>query len=108
MLPSLLEGLGGVLFNLDAWDEHGGPVIDVSPPMTLTVAYDENDLAPGVNEDNLEIYRYDTLLGDWVALSLIERDTAANTITVSLDHFSEFALFAPTEIKIYLPLLLKG
>ena len=76
--------------------------------MTLTVSYDESALPPGVDENDLEIYRYDTALGNWVALAGIV-DPAADTITVILDHFSEFVLGAPTIVKksIYVPFIVR-
>ena len=76
--------------------------------MTLTVGYDEGQLPVGMDEAELEIYRYDVSLDEWVALTLIERDTVANTITVLLDHFSEFAIAGPgVPYRIMLPLILK-
>jgi len=97
--------LAGLAFNLEVTDENGDPVIDLSHPMTLTVHYDQDALPPGTNEATLEIMRYDSVLEDWVALTLIERDTAANTIIVLLDHFSEFALLTPKTWRLYLPLI---
>ena len=85
-------------------DENGDPILDLSEPMTLTLDYTEENLPAGLDESDLEIRRYDPDLVDWVALPLISRDTLANTITVLLDHFSEFALMVPKGYKIYLPL----
>ena len=67
------------------------------------VSYDEENLPAGIDENDLEIRRYDTDFGEWVALTLISQDTVANTLSVLLDHFSEFALMAPKGFKVCLP-----
>lgn len=77
-------------FALNAVDCHGDPVTDLSPALDLTVHYD--DPLPGVDEEALAVYRWDTLAWMWQELTVISRDTASNTITVALDHLSEFAL----------------
>ena len=63
--------------------------------------------APGADENDLLVYLYDSGIPDWVALALITRDPAQNTITVMLDHLSEFAVLTPTEFYINLPILSK-
>lgn len=88
---------------MEVADENGDLIIDLSPPLTLMVSYDEKHLPAGMDENDLEIRRYDTDLGGWVALTLISRDTVANTLSVLLDHFSEFALMAPKGFKVCLP-----
>jgi len=100
--------VGGMVFHLEATNSSGDPVISVSPPMTLTVGYDEGALLVDMDEVDLEILRYNVGLEDWVALTLIELDTLANTITVVLDHFSEFVVAGPgVPYRIMLPLILK-
>jgi hypothetical protein len=100
--------LAGVVFHLEATDEIGNPLLTISPPISLTVAYDEAALPLGVDEADLELRRYDLDLGDWVPLTVINRDLTANTLTVLLDHFSEFALLGVREVKfeVYLPVLM--
>ena len=97
--------LGSIFFHLEAAEENGDPIIDLSSPLTLTVSYDEEQLPAGMDENDLEIRRYDTDLGEWVALTLISRDTVADTLSVLLDHFSEFALMAPKGFKVCLPFI---
>jgi hypothetical protein len=77
-------------FAVDAVDCHGNPVTDLAPPLALTVNYD--DPLPGVDEETLKVYRWDPLAWAWQGLTISERDTASNTITVELDHLSDFAL----------------
>jgi len=59
------------------------------------------------NEADLQRRRYDSGLGVWVALTVVERDTAANTLAVLLDHFSDFALLVPELQEVYLPALVR-
>jgi uncharacterized repeat protein (TIGR01451 family) len=100
--------LGGIYFHLEAADETGDPVVDLTQPLTLTLSYADESLPAGLDESDLEIWRYDPDLGDWVALPLISRDMVANTITVLLEHFSEFALMVPEGYEAYLPLTLRN
>ncbi len=95
---------GGVSFQLEAADANGSPVVEPEPPFTLTVHYDESDLPSWMSEDALEVRRYDEGLSLWVPLDVISRDTVNNTITVLLDHFSEFALLGE-EKQVYLPMV---
>ena len=102
--------VGGVVFHLDAVDSDGDPVTTFSPPLTLTVSYDESALPDNMDEADLEVYHYDTGLSDWVALTVISRDLDADTITVELDHLSEFAILAPVdrETQLFLPLVFRN
>jgi hypothetical protein len=58
-------------------------------------------------EEDLHLRRFDSGLGVWVALTVVERDTAANTLSVLLDHFSDFALLVPELQEVYLPALIR-
>jgi hypothetical protein len=95
--------LAGIAFHLVAVDQNGNPLVDISPPITVTVSYDPALLPLGAPEEDLELRRYDSGLGSWVPLTVVARDTAANTLTARLDHFSDFALLAPETQKVYLP-----
>ena len=99
----------GVYFNLEAVDESGDPLLELTTPFTMTVNYDENSLPVGMDENDLEVYRYDVDSGLWVALVVIERDIDDNSITVQLDHLSEFALAGPVPEEIlYLPVIYRN
>ena len=100
--------LAGLYFDLSAYDAAGDPVHTFSPPLTLTVHYDELLLPLGMNEEDLLLYRWDVGAGEWLSLTVLARDTAADTITVELDHLTAFALLAPAERRIYLPLVLRN
>jgi len=97
----------GIVFHLEATDQYGNPVIIPASPLTLVLHYDDADLPPGTVESYLKVYRYDSTLHAWVALTVLSRDTVANTLTVQLDHFSDFALLAKQQKKVYLPCILR-
>jgi hypothetical protein len=61
-------------------------------------------LAP---RQSLKLYRHADTLNVWVALTVFSRNTAANTLTILLDHFSEFALLVTEKYKIFLPVVLR-
>jgi predicted lipoprotein with Yx(FWY)xxD motif len=58
------------------------------PSITLTISYDPAVLPEGVAEADLHIAMFDGT--DWVALASTV-DTAANTISASVGHFTRFA-----------------
>ncbi|MHA1734285.1 MAG: hypothetical protein ACTSU5_20290 [Promethearchaeota archaeon] len=74
------------------------PELDVSDetkitfPANLTIQYtDELLTSSGVSETNLTIWWLDQDAGSWVELVGVV-NASANTVTVSLDHFSVFSL----------------
>jgi len=102
----------GLAFELKATDAEDNPIIEPGEAFTLTIHYDESALSPGTDETTLELRRYDEDSDTWVALTVLERDLENNTLTVSLDHFSEFALLVEavdtdTDYPIYLPLTVR-
>lgn len=89
-LPPAESSIIGLAFQL-------GPEGTVfEPPATLTITYDEGDLPQGVAEENLVIAFWDAALGSWVELEGCIVDSSANTISVSIGHFSTFAVMAGT------------
>lgn len=64
--------------------------------VTLRVPYTAGDLN-GLDESTLRLFYYDTALGAWVLISNSVVDTAANTVTCVVNHFTLFAVagFAP-------------
>jgi len=99
----------GVTFYLDAaYLPEGTPVTGLSTPLTLTIHYNEAALIPHLREGELQVHRYDADIEDWVPLPIVARDWANNTITVLLDHFSEYALLGPIDReRVYLPLVMR-
>jgi peptide/nickel transport system substrate-binding protein len=70
---------------------------------TITVAYDENALPPGVNEATLQLYYWDTATSSFLAEQTSQVDTDANLITATPDHFSLWGVFC--RYSIYMPYL---
>ncbi len=100
--------LAGLVFHLEAVDQYGNPITNLTTPITLTVHYDESALPAGADEADLELLRYDTVLSAWVKPPQT-LNTAANTIVVVLDHLSEFVLAVRVDVgtKLYLPVVLR-
>jgi len=65
---------------------------------TLTLPYDESELPIGVSEDNLAIYRR-TSGGGWERVGG-SVNTTANTVSVQIDHLSEYAVMAGTGVVV--------
>lgn len=109
--PSLTPGslsFAGISFQLAALDAENIPIIEPSEPFSLTLNYDEATLPVGVIEENLQIYRYDSEIEDWIELVILSRVPEEDQFTVQLDHFSEFGLFAPrSTLNLYLPLIVR-
>jgi hypothetical protein len=87
----------------------GGPVTQFDPPFTLILRYDDADWqAAGVGrEEELNLYYWDGAAWQGVLpCAGCALDTAANTLTVLLDHLTEFALLGPAaDRRILLPVV---
>jgi hypothetical protein len=111
--PTSIPGgfeFAGLAFDLQASDGDGNPILEPGEAFTLTIQYAESDLPPGTDEATLALQRYDEDLQTWLALTVLGRDLENNTLTVSLDHFSAFALLveaADTTQQLYLPLVIQ-
>ncbi|RLC76707.1 MAG: hypothetical protein DRI61_12800 [Chloroflexi bacterium] len=108
-LPTFLS-FGGIAFDLQATDCNGDPVEAFLKPLTLTIRYIEELLPEGMDENSLELYKWDADKGEWVKLEVISRDPVNNTITVRLERLCEFDLVGVVSEKqyIYLPLVLRN
>ena len=68
--------------------------------VALTFSYADADQdgvvdGTGINENNLNVYYFDEDAGSWVIADANPlRDADANTITITVDHFTSFALLA--------------
>lgn len=109
--PSMPSGgfsFAGISFQLDAFDTESNPIIIPGEPLNLTLHYDESTLPAGVAEEDLQLFRYRNDISDWEALTVLSRDLDNDELTVQLDHFSDFALFAPkSTINYFLPLIMR-
>ena len=92
-------------------------IFDIGPsgatfaiPSTLTLPYDESELPIGVSEGDLAIY-HRTSGGGWERVGG-SVNTTANTVSVQIDHLSEYAVMAsippPPPSEGGLPLLTIG
>lgn len=71
-----------------------------SSPVAAVFHYTTADLAGGlVDPLTLRVYVFDSLAGDWVLVGGTV-DTLTQTITVDLNHFSDYALFANMPVAI--------
>jgi len=62
-----------------------------NPAITLEYTYDPEDIPEGVAEEDLVLAFYDEDAGEWIELTCTV-DTANNTITAYIDHFTTFAI----------------
>ena len=67
-----------------------------TPSIYVTFDYQESAIPAGISEADLFIATFQD--GKWVALNGGTIDTAANTVTAPANHFSSFAVMAPTAI----------
>ncbi len=100
--PTYALHFGGLGFSLTASEP-----LTFSPPLTLTLYYPEALLPQNVDEATMSVYRWDGATAQWEALAVVSRDTASNTVTVALDHLSDFALLGAETRAVYLPLVLR-
>jgi hypothetical protein len=70
-----------------------GTVFD--PPATLVIEYEAAALPESIAENQLFIALWDPTIGEWTDLEGT-LDTAANTVTVIIQHLSTYALMAHT------------
>ncbi|MEM7029010.1 MAG: chitobiase/beta-hexosaminidase C-terminal domain-containing protein [Chloroflexota bacterium] len=103
----------GVFYNLGATYLDGSPAqIQPGTSYTIIVSYNEADIPPGVNEEDLALYYWDGTM--WVKEETGVVDTVANTITAMPTHFSLWAILGPSTSTgdddmeyIYVPVILK-
>jgi uncharacterized membrane protein len=60
---------------------------------TITLPYDESELPAGVSESDLAIYRRTSAGGSWERVGG-NVNTTANTVSVQIDHLSEYAVMS--------------
>jgi hypothetical protein len=94
-------------FTLEARNGAGQIITQFAQPYTLRVSYTDADLtALGVSEASLNLGFWNGSV--WVALlPCVECsvNTSNNTITVKLNHFTEFSLYGAARRSIFVPLV---
>jgi peptide/nickel transport system substrate-binding protein len=103
--PSGSQPSAGFYYQINAVYTNTGQPAQPLPGMwyTITVAYDENALPPGVNEATLQLYYWDPTTLAYIPETTSQVDTLANTITATPDHFSLWGVFG--EYSVFLPCL---
>jgi hypothetical protein len=100
----------GRAFTLEAFDAHGQPVTTFNQPFTLTIVYDGFDLfAAGIdNPSKLNLAFWNGSEWEWILpCAGCSVDTENHTVIAVVDHLTEFALFAPRERLVFLPVVLE-
>jgi uncharacterized repeat protein (TIGR01451 family) len=99
----------GRTFTLEARDPSGHDIHQFQQPYTLTFNYTDEEVAlAGLQESQLNLYFYDTARAQWMPTLPCAGcfiDPINNTITVVLDHFTEFAMGAA--FTNYLPVVMR-
>lgn len=94
-IPSGKSVVGNYIFEYTA-TANGEAVATFSIEVTLTFTYTDSQIV-GLNEDVLKIYYWDD--SQWLNLASTV-DKVNNTITVTTDHFTYFAIFGESETPI--------
>jgi N-acetylneuraminic acid mutarotase len=63
-----------------------------SPAATLVLHYTDEDVVGGLAPTNLRVMVYNSVTSNWELVGGVV-DQAARTVTVTIDHFSDYALF---------------
>ncbi|MFH1642794.1 MAG: PKD domain-containing protein, partial [Nanoarchaeota archaeon] len=93
-------GTGSSAGSINKYYEIESTLPDGEFEVTLTFSYpdaDQNGIVDGtsVNENDLKVYYYDETAGEWINVGGTV-DTIANTITVTVDHFTAFTIIGGT------------
>jgi hypothetical protein len=80
----------GVTFQITAVTDLGNPVTTFSKPVEIVLHFTDQDVA-GLNPADLGVYYWNTTSSAWVLIPSIV-DMANHTITITLNHLTQFAL----------------
>lgn len=103
-------------FTLNAFTYPAGsslPDFAFIEPFTLTIEYDDSDIAEIEDESELRVYYFNGSAWQDVAetctpVSVYQRDLSGNRLSVAVCHLTEFALFGPwSGSSTYVPLIIK-
>lgn len=78
----------GIGYELSAMDANGTEITRFNSAVTITFPYDPAQLPPGTSEADLVPAYWDEPSGTWQPVGSVVVDTANNTITVQVEHFS--------------------
>jgi len=101
--------LAGLAFTLDAYvDGAWTHPFTFTPPLTLTIAYSEADVADiGQGDERLVLTYWDGDEWNDEGITVVSHDRDLNQMVVTISHLTEFALFGRDTFDVYLPLVLR-
>ena len=95
----------GRIFSITAEDGDGNPVTHFDQNITIVIIYDESEIE-GMAEEDLALNYWSVTEKRWVFL-MTEVDKEANTLTIHVDHWTDFAVLEVPRSRVYLPALLR-
>lgn len=82
-------------YEFSATDSSGQAITSFNSSITITFPYTDAQLtARGITADDLIPSYWDDTSGTWKKVSNVTIDTTAKTVTITVDHFTDFALTA--------------
>jgi hypothetical protein len=81
-------------YDLAAFDSSGEPITTFNSAVTVILRYQDGDLPAGATEASLVPQYWDPSTGAWIPVDNVVVNTTENTVTISVTHFTEFAVTA--------------
>ena len=95
-------------FRLDASQVTVHRLMAFSPPLSVTVAYDDWSLqVVSPNENRMALHAWDSVAGRWRALPTVAHDTEANLLTAEVASTGTSFLLGIAEHRVFLPLVVR-
>jgi predicted outer membrane repeat protein len=108
--PSGTLLFAGLAFSLTAVQD-GSPLSGFvfERPVTVTLRYTDADVM-GLVEANLQPFYFNATTGLWQAdgIVVLARRLPENEIVFTISHLTRFGLFAPTQQRAFLPVMMRG
>jgi hypothetical protein len=95
-IPGTMLMVGGSIYRFTAMTGTTNVTI-FNQPITLTFTYTDAQIA-GVSENSLRVYYWNTTTSAWTAIATTI-NAATNTLTVTTNHFTDFAIFSGSGIS---------
>lgn len=100
---------GGIAFQINAFQNgvlQENFSFNSGHPLEVSLMYTDADIS-GADEALLGLYYFDEVTGSWKTdgITIVSRDTANNTIVVTIAHLTEFALFEFTGTEAVAPVI---
>lgn len=89
----------GIAYDITAKDNLGNQVTSLASSAQITLPYDPQDLENlGITASALVPSYYDEQKKEWVKILSYKLDTINHTVTITVDHFTRFALVAAADV----------